>query len=135
MRDSHGPVMLTLDPFRLDSVGNLREHWAQKARRTKHQRSTVYRWLQQGYGLRCPFSVPLTITLTRIAPRFLDATDNLPMACKAVMDGISDYLVGEYLKGHWQDNQPGLTWIIQQRKGEPKQYMLEIMFAPPGGTE
>ena len=114
MRRSPDPITVILTPLRTVSESNAREHWAATHRRAKHQRSTTYRWLQQLLGLACPLTLPLTITLTRIAPRDVD-TDNLCGALKHVQDACADYLAGAYLAG--QDRQPGLTFRYQQRRG------------------
>jgi hypothetical protein len=63
-------------------------------------------------------NAPLTITMTRIAPRGLDG-DNLQAAFKAVRDGVADWMKTE-------DNDPLLLWRYEQRQGRPKEYGVEI---------
>jgi hypothetical protein len=116
------PLIAVFPGFRLVSESNQREHWAKKHQRAKDQRYTVY------YTLRCTYWVvpplPLTITLTRLAPRELDA-DNLVACFKATQDAVADWLAGAEGKG--QDRQPGLTWQYAWRQGtRPREYGLEI---------
>jgi hypothetical protein len=116
---------VVLDHFKTISESNARGHWATRYRRTKEQRSMVYRWLRHLLPDGRTLARPLTITLTRVAPRPLDAHDNLAAALKACVDGVSDYLAGAYLAG--QDRQPGLAFVYAQRKGKPKTYSVEIL--------
>lgn len=111
-------------PLRLVSESNQREHWATKARRVKQQRSTTWLLLRATLGAPSQWPLPLTITITRVAPRLLDTHDNLCASAKAVADGISDFLAGEYSKG--QDRQDGLVFRYAQRRGKPKEYAVEI---------
>lgn len=114
------PLCLLLSiPIRLRSVANLREHWTAKAKRTKQERLRITEalWAQAGKR-RGPPMGRITITLTRIAPRFLD-DDNLRSAFKATRDGIAAWLLV-------QDNHPLLIWEYAQRNGRPKEYAVEI---------
>lgn len=111
-------ILLRL-PLRLQSVANLREHWAAKARRAKRERQTVCQEFVRVGGIWMTHpTIPLVITITRIAPRPLDG-DNLQAACKACRDGIADWL-------KTQDNDPLLTWHYAQQRGKPKEYAIEI---------
>src|SRR3990167_81795 len=103
-------------PIRTVSESNQREHWAQKAKRAKAQRSETYHHALNAWGRLSPSigRFPLQITLTRIAPRALDS-DNLAGALKAVQDGVADWLAGEY--GQGQDRQAGLLWRYKERRG------------------
>ena len=60
---------------------------------------------------------PVTITMTRIAPRTLD-DDNLASGFKATRDGIADWLGID-------DGSKRLRWVCEQRKG--RQYAAEIV--------
>lgn len=101
-------------PLRLDSVANLREHWAKRHRRAQSHRLAA---------LAVPIHpLPCVVTITRIAPRALDEHDNLPRACKALVDGIADRL-------GIKDNDPRVEWRYRQTKSDrPKHYacMVEI---------
>lgn len=105
-------------PIRIESVANIHEHWASRAKRAREHRTDVWFALK---AARAPVEVPVTITLTRIAPRVLD-TDNLASGCKAARDGVADWLMVD-------DGDKRLTWVYAQRKGEPKEYALEVAFA------
>jgi len=113
-----------------EANGSQREHWGSKHRRHKDQREVTYFTLRQVLGHVCPVQAPMTITLTRIAPRALDEGDNLSSALKSVRDAVADYLSGEYgNKAVRSDRQPGLHWRYAQRQGyAPRVYGVEIVF-------
>ena len=115
------PLYLTLLPMRLRSENNLHEHWRIRHKRRKVQRDATYLWLSRWFVVR-PV-LPLTITLTRVAPLQLDS-DNLPGSFKAVQDGVADWL--DNAPGKGQDRKPGLTWRYAQRKGKVIEYAVEI---------
>jgi hypothetical protein len=110
--------MIVTAPIRIESTPNLREHWAARAKRSREQRTAIWYALK---AAKVPYSFPCRITITRIAPRALD-TDNLAAGCKAVRDGIADWL--ELL-----DNHPSLTWAYAQETGKPKEYALKVEIA------
>lgn len=93
-----------------------------KAKRIKDQRSETFYGLLSVWGRLAP-PLPLTITLTRIAPRLLD-TDNLASSLKHVQDGVADWHLGEY--GQGQDRQEGLLWVYDQQRGVPHEYAVLI---------
>jgi hypothetical protein len=103
-------------PIRLVSVANLREHWATKAARTKQHRTRA--WAELRAVKAAPGPGAVKVTLTRIAPRMLDG-DNLGSACKALRDGVADWL-------GVPDNHPSITWAYEQRRGGLKEYAVEI---------
>jgi len=107
------PVLVRLTSESNGSHG----HWSVRAARVKSQRYTV------AWSLRphAPPSLPVTVTLTRIAPRKLDAHDNLPRSFKAVADQVSEWL-------GVKDNNPGIKWQYSQRSGGPGVYACEIVF-------
>ena len=112
------PIVVTL-PIETVSEANQREHWATKARRVKSHRQIA--------RLMCPYvAPPVTVTLTRIAPRRLDSHDNLCAALKAVVDGISDRL-------GIRDNDPRVVWRYAQQKGAPAATMIELAPNKPEG--
>lgn len=114
-------VVCVLLPLRIESTANLREHWTAKARRSATHRATARLELMGAH--RDKPTGPVTITLTRIAPRQLDG-DNLQSAFKATRDGVADWLGRP-------DNHPSLTWVYAQRKGKPGQYAAEVMASWP----
>jgi hypothetical protein len=95
-------------PLRLESLSNVREHWAVRHKRAKAHRKAAY--------LTCKaHPVPCVVTITRIAPRALD-DDNLRHAVKAVRDGIADRLGVD-------DRDPRVKWrYVQTRSARPKHY-------------
>lgn len=112
---------ITVLPLRLVSEANQREHWRVRNRRRVEQRHAAYMWLRHWMPTAPP--LPLTITLTRVAPRELDS-DNLVACFKAVQDGATDWLCGKPFAG--EDRQAGLTWQYAQRRGKPKEYAVAI---------
>lgn len=100
-------------PLRLNSVANQRLHWAKKAKQTK-----ALRYAMAIVPAGMSRHLPLIVTMTRVAPRTLD-DDNATSACKAVRDGIAS-------KIGIDDRSPLVTWRVQQRKGAPHYYGLEI---------
>jgi hypothetical protein len=115
-----GSLTLTL-PIRAVSESNVRQHWAAKAGRAKSQRLTTWTMLSHAFGVTAPAwcKLPLTITLTRIAPRELD-DDNLRGSLKAPRDEITQWL------GLKSDRVPGLRWEYAQRSLAPKFYAVEV---------
>lgn len=109
-------------PIHIKSEANGRDHWRKKAARAKLQRSTAA-WQMRTRGV--PPIPPLTIMLTRIAPRDLDS-DNLAGGFKAVRDGVADWLGVD-------DGDKRLTWLYGQRRGSPGVYACEV--AVIGGIE
>lgn len=103
-------------PIRINSEANGRDHWRVKAKRTKAQRSLAA-LLMALHQPSAPVP-PLTITLTRIAPRDLDS-DNLASGFKAVRDGVADWLGVD-------DGDKRLTWLYGQRRGATKLYAAEV---------
>lgn len=70
----------------------------------------------------CTPTVPLTITMTRVAPRLIDS-DNAWGSQKGIRDGISDAL-------NIDDGDHRLTWRVEQRRGLPEQYETEVRIEP-----
>jgi hypothetical protein len=101
-------------PVRTYSLTNQREHWAKKARRAKSERSWAYTLTA---GIR-KLGLPLTVTLTRIAPRALD-DDNIRAALKSIRDGVADRIGID-------DGDSRVTWCYAQRRGKPREYAVEI---------
>lgn len=106
-------------PMRLPSAANLREHWRVRHRRTKEQRTLVTMFL----GSRTPPAFPLTVRLTRIAPRALDG-DNLQSAFKAIRDAVAAWI-------GVADNHAGIVWEYGQAKGKAKEYGILIGVGAP----
>lgn len=101
--------------MKIVSIANLRLHWAVKARLAKSQRQKAFNALA---SIATPPELPITLVLTRVAPRKLDG-DNLQSAFKAVRDGIADWIGID--DGHKQ-----LDWQYRQRSDGVKVYAVEV---------
>jgi len=110
-------------PIKLPSAANMRDHWGRRHRRVKNQRRDTWAVLRQR-GVVKP-RLPVTVHLTRIAPRRLDQGDNLAMALKAVRDEVAAWLGVD-------DGSRWVEWRYHQRKGEPKEQACEIWFEETG---
>ncbi|CAB5194585.1 hypothetical protein UFOVP173_8 [uncultured Caudovirales phage] len=104
--------------MKIVSVANMRLHWAAKARLTKSQREKTRMALFAAGGSFGVEVLPVTVVLTRIAPRKLDG-DNLQSGFKAVRDGVADWLGVD-------DGSSLIDWQYAQRSGGPKVYKVEI---------
>lgn len=102
-------------PLRIQSTMNFREHWAAKAKRAKLHRTTAFTVLR-AEALFKGTTGPVTVTITRIAPRLLD-DDNAIAGCKNVRDGIADWLGRD-------DGDPLVSWRYCQEKG--KEYAVRV---------
>jgi hypothetical protein len=106
-------------PVRTMSEANVREHFAKKAKRARHQRSVAAGVC--GVELQRP-TLPCVVRLVRVSPRPLD-TDNLQRSCKAVRDGIADWLGVD-------DRDPRVHYLYDQEKGAPKHYAVRVEVTP-----
>lgn len=112
------PLVVELPMRLVNPLNGTHGHWAVKSRLRKQQRSTIS--LVMGAHIRIAGIVPpCRVTVTRIAPRALDRHDGLPASAKAVVDGISDAM-------GIRDDDARVEWRIEQRRGRPKQYAVEI---------
>lgn len=116
------PARLTATvPIRTRSTLNVREHWAKRASRMKHERGAVAAYCRHWPPL---FDECVTVELTRIAPRELD-DDNLAGALKAVRDEIAVVL------GLGSDRDPRVRWVYGQARGQrPGEYAVRIEVRP-----
>ena len=109
-------------PIRIQSESNLREHWTKKHKRQKKQKLVLRQYLMT---LEKP-SLPVEITLVRIAPRQIDV-DNMWSGVKIAIDTIADWLIPGHMPGI-ADGDRRLTFRVEQKKGDPKEYALKIFF-------
>jgi hypothetical protein len=109
--------MTLLIPHRLPSAANERLHWRVKAKRTRAQRELVAVYI----GGKPRPTLPVVVTLTRIAPRALDG-DNLQGAFKAMRDEVAKWL-------GVPDNHPSIRWEYAQRRGGVGEYAVSISIA------
>jgi hypothetical protein len=98
------------------------EHWSETAKRHRVQKEAV--------KMACinkitPDMLPCKIKLTRIAPRFLDSVENLPMSLKWVIDSICELLVPNKAIGQ-ADSDKRIQITCDQIKGIPHEYAIEI---------
>lgn len=90
--------------LRLASEANARGSWhagAARARLARAQIHTALRRAEPG-----PLPLPVTVRITRVGPRRLD-DDNLARACKALRDGVADWLEVD-------DGDPRISWHYAQ---------------------
>ena len=109
-------MITVLLPIKLASVANLRMHWAVKAKLAKAHRTRARVALMA--DAPTPPALPVTVVLTRVAPRKLD-DDNLRSAFKAVRDGVADWLGQD-------DGNTLIDWQYRQASAGVKQYAVEI---------
>jgi len=104
--------------MKIVSVANMRLHWAVKAKLVRDHRTRTRMSLSaaaQSSGLEM---LPVTVVLTRVAPRRLDG-DNLQSGFKAVRDGVADWLGVD-------DGNGLIDWQYAQRSGKAGEYAVEI---------
>ena len=112
-------VRVTIDGLRLTNGANAREHWATKARRAKRERGLILRALLAS-GVRVPRG-PWLVEITRIAPRRMDS-DGATIAAQHLRDGVADWLGVD-------DGADAVTFAVDQRKGEPREYAVRVVIA------
>lgn len=107
--------MLIEIPMALPSRGNITHaHWAGRHKEVKRVRRVVRDALEIMPTVRefkkayAELGGPLSIKVTRVAPRRLDAHDNLRTALKAACDAITAWL------GHKTDDHADLRWFYDQ---------------------
>jgi len=113
------PIVVTIPGLRLVSESNQREHHMARARRVMHQRDIACMCTRVPIVREKP-QLPLVVTLTRIAPRALDAHDNLRASFKAVADGVTDAL------GLKTDRVEGLSFEYAQARGKAREYGVRV---------
>ena len=110
--------------FRLPSPNQtISEHWATRAKRNK-KLAMIIRMLWKRD--RIDLEPPCDVFLCRVAPKPLDAHDNLMASFKAVVDVVADLLVPGLPPGQ-ADANPNIGWRYEQRKGP---YAVEIRIQP-----
>lgn len=96
-------------------------HWTQR----KKLADLYYSKIHALYMRDQPdLKLPATIIMTRIAPREYDF-DNLVFCQKNNRDTIAQLFFPGLPRGK-ADNNPGFTWVYEQRKGPTKYYGFEI---------
>jgi hypothetical protein len=118
------PLVSFTVPIHTPSLSNLREHWSARAKRARlHRLATMAAWASATLRGTTPRAAakkleahvqagePLVITLTRVSPRQIDAS-NMGAALKSVVDQVADEL-------GINDGDPKHEWRFRQAKGEP----------------
>lgn len=108
------PLVVHVPGLRLRSVLNgSHRHWGVVAGERRRVRKLVAAALLAHVGRACPLALPLVVTVTRVAPSGgLDEFENLPSACKAVVDETAAWL------GLKNDRDARVRWVAAQRRGE-----------------
>ncbi len=115
-----GALVVTLPLRTTNPLNGSQSGWRAKARIRKRQRAFVALVMRpHAAGL----ALPLSIAVTRIAPRSLDAWDGLGASLKAVIDGVADVL-------GIRDDDKRVTWQVEQRRGRPNEYAVEVSVCP-----
>ena len=109
-------------PIKTVSEANTYEHWLKASTRHKMQKSGVRACLNARLG---DIRLPCSIKIIRIAPRMLDKADNLPMSLKWITDAVCEIIKPGFKIGRADDDK-GFHISFDQRKGEPKEYAVEI---------
>lgn len=112
------PAVTVTVPVRTVSEANVRDHWRDRAKRTKRAR----RW---AYALAPAVPLPAIVRLVRLSPGTLD-DDNLRAALKAVRDGVADRLTGG------NDRDPRVEWRYDQKTCKRGQFGVRIEIMPKG---
>lgn len=113
---------MVIIPIKTVSGLNAREHWRQRTRRVKAERTAVA-WALRA-AERPP--IPCAVLLTRIAPsNGLDPDDNLPSSMKGVRDQIAEWLGVDDRKRQL------VRYLYAQERGP---YGVRIEFQPPTTT-
>lgn len=97
------------------------EHWAPRSRRVKQHREMARKecsTAERDFGRA--MKLPVSVKLTRVGPRKLDG-DNLQSSCKALRDGIADWL------GVDDGDDSKVSWEYAQRVGKPAGVEVEVI--------
>lgn len=111
--------MKLLIPIRVDAWANMRGHWRTQQKKKDKEKQAISTVL--AFQRDIP-QLPVVITFTRFAPRFLDC-DNLPSAFKYIRDEIARH--------YNSDDAPSakFRWIYQQEKttvADLHRYFIQI---------
>jgi len=119
---TNGRILLIL-PIETVSEGNCFEPWQKRYARHKIQKKII--WLSM-LKIKYEISLPCIITFCRLAPRTLDAHDNLPMSLKYIVDAVASEITGDYRPG-FSDNNKQISWKYSQEKSSA--YGVKIDFS------
>lgn len=99
-----------------------REHWREAWLRHKAQKEAIHVALSPS---RHRFQLPCTVRMTRVAPRELDADDNLRIALKWLKDAISEVITGDMQPGR-ADGDKRIKWQYEQQYSKDYGVKIEI---------
>lgn len=110
-------------PVKLESEANIRDqHWSITSRR----RNNYIRNVKDAFVIDpITISIPITLTLIRIAPKSLDF-DNFVFAFKKIRDYVCDQLIPGLKSGH-ADNSKMIVIKYEQQRGKPREYAIKIV--------
>lgn len=98
------------------------EHWTEKQERHKMQKRAIF------YNLsphRDAIHLPCTVRMVRLAPRELDADDNLRIALKWIKDAIAEVITQDFVPGR-ADGDKRIKWEYDQEKCKEYKVKIEI---------
>lgn len=119
-------VSFRIPSIRLRNIANVRWHWSQRARHAAAQRTAARAFATRALAGIAPVG-DIVVTIVRVAPRAMDS-DGATIAAKHVRDGIADAL-------RLDDGDRRLTWHVAQRKGEPREYAVEVTVTLAAGKQ
>jgi len=105
-------------PTPIPSVANKRWHWSKRHRHFASHRRVVALVLAAKHS-HALLSLPLKVTVVRIAPRRLDP-DNAVASLKGIIDGVADWLGID-------DGDGRIEWAWGQERGAPKYQAVRII--------
>jgi hypothetical protein len=120
--DQNIPYSRTI-PIKTVSEANSSEHWTKRSKRHSMQKLAVLSFLRADSP---QIKLPCTITLTRIAPRKFDSSDNLPASFKYIKDAVAEYIHPGKAPGRADDDER-ITWQYSQEKGAVREYAIRIV--------
>lgn len=116
------PKIITLTlPIRTVSEANRSEPWQKRHKRHKTQKKIIFFELLPYKYL---ISIPCRLTFVRLAPKELDAHDNLPMSMKYICDQVCAEISGDYRPGKADSNK---NFTIQYDQLKSKVYGVKII--------
>ncbi len=119
-------ISLTLPLKTVNPLNGPHGHWSRTAARRRAERMTVALVLRsQVRGI----ALPVTITLTRIAPSSGLDFDGLTASQKSVRDAVTDAL------GLKDDNDPRLTWVYRQERSQTYSVRIDITQTSKGEAQ
>ncbi len=114
-------ILITL-PIKAANEANCSENWRKRHARHKSQKKAVFSAM-----LPCKevIKLPCKLRFIRLAPKFLDAHDGLPMSFKWIVDQTCAEITGDHRPG-LADGNPGFTFEYDQIKSKTYGVKIEI---------